>query len=262
MALFIRICICIQSFHHGTLFAMGSDNPPGPARVPRSLPRGRSQLPREVVLLSQRARLIEAAVSVIGAKGYAATTVGDIISAAAVSRTTFYEQFHDKEDCFIVAYGEGARSQFDFVVAAVRDHPASMDRLQIGLRAYLERLSDGPAYARVSTSEVLAAGPKAAASRVAVEARYAALLRKWHVEIRAQQPPDQRPLIPEMPAEVFSCAVGGVSDLVARQVQIGKAQTLPALAPVIVTFLLNAMAVPAGRDLAAALSRSRARRST
>jgi AcrR family transcriptional regulator len=226
------------------------------ARVPRSLPRGRSHLPREVVLLSQRARLIEATVEVVGSKGYPASTVGDIIGAAGVSRSTFYEQFRDKEECFIVAYEEGARSNLDHVVAAVRDKPGGMERLQTGVRAFLERLADAPAYARISTLEVLAAGSGAATSRELVHERYAALLRKWHAEMRAEQP-----LVPEIPVEVFTCAVGGVSDLVAGHVRKDMTQALPRLAPVIVTFLLNVAAAPAGRELAAALSRSRARRS-
>ena len=210
-----------------------------------------------MVLLSQRARLIEAAVEVMGSQGYAASTVGDIIGSAGVSRSTFYEQFRDKEDCFIVVYEEGARSHFDYVVSAVREEPGGVERLQAGSRAFLKRLAEAPAYARVSTLEVLAAGPSAAASRESVQERYAALLRKWHVEVRVEQP-----LIPQMPTEVFTCAVGGVSDLVAGHVRRGDTEALPRLAPVIVTFLLNVTAVPAGRELAAALSRSRARRSS
>jgi AcrR family transcriptional regulator len=226
-------------------------------RLPRSLPRGRSRLPREMVLLSQRARLIEAAVDVIGGKGYPASTVGDIIGAAGVSRSTFYEQFRDREDCFIVAYEEGARSLFDHVAAAAREKPGGqVERLQSGVRAFLNRLADDPAYARVSAVEVLAAGPAAATSRELVHERYAALLRKWHGQVRIEQP-----LVPEMPAEVFDCAVGGVSDLVAGHVRKGNTQALPRLAPVIVTLLLNVAAAPTGRELAAALSRSRARRS-
>jgi AcrR family transcriptional regulator len=199
-------------------------------------------------------------VDVVGAKGYAASTVGDIIGAAGVSRTTFYEQFRDKEDCFLVAYEQAAGSLFDSVVAALTGPPGSLQRLQAGVRACVGALAASPAYARVCTVEVLVAGPKAAASRASVHARYASLLRSWHEEVRGLQPPAPRALIPEMPSEIFDCAVGGASELLARHVQNGSEHALPALAPVIVTFLLNATAVPAGRDLAAALSRSRARR--
>lgn len=226
-----------------------------PPRVPRSLPRGRSHLPRQVVLLSQRERLIEATVEVVGARGYGATSVADIIKAARVSRTTFYEQFRDKQECFLAAYEDRATIQFEHVQSAAEQAAGSMQCLQAGVRAYLEVLAEDPALARTSLVEVLAAGPQAAASRDSIHARYAGLLRRWHVRAR-----EENRAIPPMPGEAFACAVGGVSDLLAATVRQAGPERLPALAPVIVTFLLNAGAVPAGRDLAAALSASRARR--
>jgi AcrR family transcriptional regulator len=40
-------------------------------------------------------------VGAVAAKGYAATTVADVLVRARVSRSAFYEQFRDKEDCFL-----------------------------------------------------------------------------------------------------------------------------------------------------------------
>ena len=62
--------------------------------LPR-LPRGRHSLERSVVATSQRARMIEAIVTAVAEKGYAAATVGDVIRRARVSRTTFYAMFAD-----------------------------------------------------------------------------------------------------------------------------------------------------------------------
>ena len=232
-----------------------STSVPEPVRVPRSLPRGRSHLAREVVLLSQRARLTEAATGQVGTNGYAATSVGDIIGAAGVSRSTFYEQFKDKQACFIAAYEEGARVQLDQVRAACEQARPAVARLQFGVRAFLEALDRDPMYARVSMVEVLAAGHEAVASRDAVHGEYAALLRTWHADVRAENE-----LVPAMPDEIFDCAVGGVADLLGQTVRGDEVERLATMAPVIVTFLLNLAAVPAGRDLAAALSASRARR--
>jgi AcrR family transcriptional regulator len=225
-------------------------------RIPRSLPRGRAHLPREVVLVSQRARLVEATIDAVGARGYAATTVGDIIKAARVSRTTFYEQFRDKEECFIASYEVAAGAQLEHVLSATTGITSPMQCLQLGVRAYLEVLTNEPAYASAALVEVLAAGLGAAASRDAVHRRYATLLQRWHGRARTEDP-----RIPQIPDELFDAAVGGVSDLLATTVRGGTEQ-LTGLAPVIVTFLLNAGAVPAGRELAAALSASRARRTT
>jgi AcrR family transcriptional regulator len=70
------------------------------------LPRGPHGLTREQVQASQRQRILDAALDVVGERGYAATTVADITSAAGVSRTTFYEQFQNKLDAFLTAYDE------------------------------------------------------------------------------------------------------------------------------------------------------------
>src|ERR1019366_1423064 len=54
----------------------------------------------------QRARLLEAIVSLTATSGYAQTRVGDLASSAGVSRATFYELFKNKEECFIAAHDE------------------------------------------------------------------------------------------------------------------------------------------------------------
>src|SRR3954454_19574670 len=68
----------------------------------------------------QRARLLDAVARVVAQKGYAASTVADIVRAAGVSRSTFYEQFDGKEACFLEAYRHGVDVLVDRVRAAVR----------------------------------------------------------------------------------------------------------------------------------------------
>jgi AcrR family transcriptional regulator len=75
------------------------------ARVAR-LPKGPHDLSRAQVEASQRQRILDAVLDVVGEQGYAATTVAHITSAAGVSRTTFYEQFASKLDAFLVAYDD------------------------------------------------------------------------------------------------------------------------------------------------------------
>jgi AcrR family transcriptional regulator len=70
------------------------------------LPKGPHDLTRAQVEASQRQRILDAVLDVVGAQGYAATTVAHVTSAAGVSRTTFYEQFAGKQDAFLVAYDE------------------------------------------------------------------------------------------------------------------------------------------------------------
>ena len=85
------------------------------------LPRGPHGLTREQVQASQRQRLLDAVLDVVGEHGYPAATVGDITTAAGVSRTTFYEQFRNKLEAFLAAYDEFGKA----FLADVADTPAT-----------------------------------------------------------------------------------------------------------------------------------------
>src|SRR3954466_3544394 len=74
------------------------------ADVVRELPRRAHDLSRREVEESQRWRMLEAVTDVTAKHGYADAAVADIIAAAGLSRKTFYEQFKDKEECFLTAY--------------------------------------------------------------------------------------------------------------------------------------------------------------
>jgi AcrR family transcriptional regulator len=86
------------------------------ARSADRLPKGPHDLTRAQVQASQRQRLLDAVLDVVGERGYAAATVAHITAAAGVSRTTFYEQFRNKQDAFLAAYDElGERFLTDMV---------------------------------------------------------------------------------------------------------------------------------------------------
>src|SRR6187401_183309 len=91
--------------------------------VPKILPRGPHRLAREVVLASQRGRLIDAMAVVVAAKGYTAATVADVIGHAGVSRKTFYEHFRDKEACFLAVYDAGV----EVLLATMREAGGDAD---------------------------------------------------------------------------------------------------------------------------------------
>ena len=98
------------------------------------LPSGRHRLTREAVQESQRGRLLFAVVQGVSEKGYGATTVADIVERASVSRTTFYEQFPDKEMCFLQAFNFGV----EFVLGQMREAWEALDGDR-GWRAHVRR---------------------------------------------------------------------------------------------------------------------------
>lgn len=201
-----------------------------PLRVPRSLPRGPSALPRDVVIVSQRRRLLDGMASAVDEKGYASTTVADVIRHAGVSRTTFYDNFTDKEDCFLATYQEGAAIHFEHVRRALTGGDGdALQRFRASMREYLRLLAAEPAWARSFLVEVMAAGPRVLEMRAEFHRRYVEFLRAWLEEVR-----DERGGLDPVPDEVLEAAVGAIDELAANRIRDGRAAELPDLEDVVV----------------------------
>src|SRR3954454_20385961 len=137
------------------------------------LPRGRHGLTREQVVGSQRGRVFRAMAETMARKGYAATSVSEVLRAAGVSRETFYQQFSSKEDCFMAAFEAAVEAGLGAMRAPQDAGGTRLDGFSHGLRAYLDALAADPAFARVLLIEVYAAGPAALRRRAALQQRFA-----------------------------------------------------------------------------------------
>ena len=115
----------------------------------------------------QRARIVDAMARVVAERGYDTATVADVVRAAGVSRSTFYEQFASKEECFLAAYRHAGDVLVDRVREAVHaaDGAGWRTQLRAGIRAYLDMLVAEPSLARLSLLEVHHAGPEALHAR-------------------------------------------------------------------------------------------------
>jgi AcrR family transcriptional regulator len=134
---------------------------PLPAPEPKRLPRGRHRLPPSVVARSHRTRIIHATAQVTREKGYADTTVTDIVSAAGVSRQVFYGHFDDKHHAFLEAQHYPAQHIFDRCAAAYFAPADWPERIWNGLRALLDLVVVHPALSHLRLVECYAAGPAA-----------------------------------------------------------------------------------------------------
>src|SRR3954466_3767124 len=140
--------------------------------APRPLPRGPHNLARDDVRASQRQRMLDAMAETVAGKGYAGTTVGDVVAGAGVSRKTFYEHFRDKEDCFLAAFDAGVDDLLAAIVAAEPAGPGWKAALRARVRAYLSPLAGPPEFAHAFLVEVFTAGPRALERRSQVHARF------------------------------------------------------------------------------------------
>lgn len=184
------------------------------------LPRGRHGLSREEVAASQRGRMLEACFQVVAEKGYVRFTVADVLSAAGVSRETFYEHFRDKEDCFLAAY----ELSVDAVLAAMRatdpgegEEADPLERYDRMMQGYLALMAREDGYAKVFLVDVYAAGERAVKRRREVLDRFTEVVAEL---IGARTAADR-----------FACEalVAAVSSLVTVRVAAGDLDEIPKL---------------------------------
>jgi AcrR family transcriptional regulator len=182
------------------------------------LPRGRHGLSREQVLASQRGRILQAVTEAVAEKGFARVTVADVIGRAGVSRETFYEQFADKEDCFLAALDSGAdgllRILRQAAGAPARDAAQRLERV---LGAYFQSLAAQPVLAKAYLIDAFGAGPRAIEKRIELQQRFVELLAET--------------LSLRRPQERFACEVmvAAISSIATARVGTGEADQLPEL---------------------------------
>lgn len=136
----------------------------------RALPRGPHGLTREEVEGSQRERLLWAIAEAVAEKGFIATTVSDVISRAKVSRTTFYQLFTDKLDCFLAANVTASEIMVGHLESELQriDQTPNLsvqERFNQLLSSYLDSVAGLAGFAKVFLVEVYAAGAPAVAQR-------------------------------------------------------------------------------------------------
>jgi AcrR family transcriptional regulator len=157
-----------------------------------------------------RLRLVNALAAAATEKGYAATTIADIVRHAHVSKRTFYEHFADKEACLLAGY----QHVCDRIVTVLRDAeiPAGRpwpERVRAITAAYLGALEQLPPVNRALVVEMQAAGAAAYRLRMHNQRRFAALLCELVERNRASEP-----AIRPLPAVLALAIVGGINELV------------------------------------------------
>ncbi|HSK50102.1 MAG TPA: helix-turn-helix domain-containing protein [Solirubrobacterales bacterium] len=185
-------------------------------------PAGRTRLSREVMLQHQRDRVLSVATEVFAKRGYNATTVDHIVSAAGIGVGTFYEFFENKEDCFLQAYERIVARGRQEVAAAISVERPWSERACAAMRVLLAAIEERPLEARLALVEVQTAGPVALARH---EETLAAIGPFLAVARRSS------PVAEELPATLETALVGGVLWFLQQRIVIGETAGMEALLP-------------------------------
>ncbi len=132
-----------------------------PPPAPQRLPRGRHRLPQAAVERSQRTRIIHGTSEVMLAKGYAAATVADIVSAAGISRDVFYTHFANKFEAYLAAQDYGTENLLEACAAAYFTGQSYPERVWLALQVLVLAVAGNPGLTHVRVVECYAAGTAA-----------------------------------------------------------------------------------------------------
>lgn len=192
---------------------------------------GDSRLDGGLLVPTQRGRMLDAITLVVAEKGYVATTVADVIARAGVSRKTFYEQFKDKEDCYLAAFQLGT----DFLVSrlvGINDPEQDLaQRVEHLLARYLRTLSLSAPAARAFLVEVRAAGAAAQVRLSRILDQFAELFSHG-TDIESD---------PALAPILRTGLVAAINEIVSREILAGRTAELPALEPRLTEFAVRVL---------------------
>jgi AcrR family transcriptional regulator len=131
------------------------------AALYKKLPHGPHGMERGAVARHQRVRMYGAMVEAVASKGYAKTSVADVIGLAGVSRRAFYEHFSNKEACFIATHNIVARRTTKALLHGWESERGWANRLHASCRALLSDIERHPKSSHLVMVDVLGLGRKA-----------------------------------------------------------------------------------------------------
>jgi AcrR family transcriptional regulator len=124
----------------------------------RRLPPGPHGIPPELVARNQRERLIAAMAEACAERGYAATTVAEVVWRAGVSTASFYRQFKDRRECMLASFEELFGRLLGEIERACEAEAEPAAKARAGIRTAATLLAGDPPTARLLTVEIAAVG--------------------------------------------------------------------------------------------------------
>ena len=193
------------------------------------LPAGRHGFSREQVAHNQRERLIAGLASAVAEYGYREVTITHITKQARVSRRVFYENFEDKEECFLAAFEVVVGHIHELAAEAVAPIEDWPHRAVAASRAVLSFLSSEPDLARLCLVESQGAGP-------AVSSRFHQVVHQAVPFLELGR--DERDRGRDLPPTTEESTIGALVLLASRKVAADEAEQLEELLPDFAEFIL------------------------
>jgi AcrR family transcriptional regulator len=190
---------------------------------------GRHGLPPQVIRQNQRGRLLEAVATLVAEDGVNRMTAARLSARAGVSRSTLYELFGSKDECFCTAARETNEHLMALMAAAVAaEAPSPQMRVDRMVDALMTFCAEHPNAAQLMLTGVAAAG----AGGIKRRSQWLDELTGVFRQPLAEAHPDMSDLTPE----IF---VGGLWHVAARHLRAGIESELPVAGRTVSAYLLG-----------------------
>jgi len=160
----------------------------GSIRAVESLPESPTL---ELVDSPKRERILEGMLRAVGAEGYDATSVRTVLDRTGLYRQAFYDEFPDKDACYLAALEMGTARLQAIAVRAAASQETWRGRLRAGLTGLLDALDAEPDFGRGVVVGVHSAGPEALAIRAKAMKRAAEFIDLARDEVEESEEPPQ-----------------------------------------------------------------------
>jgi AcrR family transcriptional regulator len=200
----------------------------------------------EEVARHQRTRLYGAMIESISQRGYQATTVAHVLALAGVSRRVFYEQFPNKEQCFLATHDILVVRERKRVIEAWQRERGWANRLHAACRTLLRDVAEDPKGPRLVLVDSLGIG---AGGRERMH--LAAVTFERLLATVLQLAPDAT----ELPTLTYRAIVGGIRHVAYRRLLQDSGGELSSLTDEVLDWI-EAYRSPAAARLAALGSRA------
>jgi AcrR family transcriptional regulator len=163
-----------------------------------------------------RGRLLSAMAHAVAEKGYADTTIADVVREAGVSRRTFYEHFRDKAECFIALYEAASHNALQVLRDAIDPAHGWQEQVERAIGAYLQCMASNPVLMRTLFIEILGLGAEGLEARRRVNQEIA----DYMVAVVGKD---------RVTPQLAMAVVGGIHELVLQAIEDGKVDELAQL---------------------------------
>ncbi len=176
----------------------------------------------------------------VGAEGYDSTSVRTVLDRTGLYRQAFYDNFADKDGCYLAALEMGIARFEALVVRGAASEESWRGKLRAGLGTLLDELDAEPDFGRGVIVGVHAAGPEALARRAEAMKRAADFIDLARDDSEESEEPPQ--IAPEG-------IVAGIHAIVHSRLSTGATDGFRALLP---EFMYFAVLPYFGADAASA----------